>query len=260
MEPDLKKLKEAHGDVIELVTPSKYKVIIRQQTGEDDDVVSDPSGSFMGESLNKFVQGIIIKHGLCDNKAPSYQDIEDMKLCDKYFVIIASRIFSLSNILRFEYEWPDGITAEYEENLEDFIWDYSLEEFPHKGDKGYNSKRIPPHKHQGTGMEFDIGKKKFKFTFINGVGEKYLMTLPMKDLSKNAELKARDLHMEIGEKWVKVDNFKALSAREMVEIRKTVFDNDPVMDIATDIPHPKSGETLSFGILTTPDFLFPREI
>lgn len=261
MTTDLNKLKEAHGDVIELTVPSGYKVIIRQQTGEDDDVISNPDGAFLGQTLNKFVQGIIIKSEFSDNKSPSYQDIENMKLCDKYFVIIASRIFSLGSVVKFEYAWDDGTVAEYEEDLNNYIWDYE-QPFPKRGDLDYSEFRIPPHS-QGTkrDMEFKISTgKTFKFDFMNGVGEKYLMTLPTSQLTKNAELRARNLQQKMGDKWVVISNFKPYTAREMVEIRKVIFDNDPIVQIITEIPHPKTKDTIQYNLLGSVDFLFPREI
>ncbi len=257
-----KKLDKATTDAIKLVTPSGFEVIIRQQTGEDDDVISNPNGAYLGEALNKFVQGIIIKLG-ANGTAPSYNDIENMKLGDKYFIMIASRMFSLGPVLKFEYEWDDGEVAEYEEELENYIWDYELDGFPEKGSELYSPYRIPPHKHgDSTQMEFSITSgKKFRFTFMNGLGEKYLMTLPEDQLSKNTELKARNLEQKLGEEWVKVENFKAYTAREMSNIRKEVFDNDPITEVLTEIPHPtKKGKKIMYSLLTSPDFLFPREI
>ena len=256
-----KKFEDTTADQITLTTPSGYEVTIRQQTGEDDDVISNPNGSYMGEALNKFVQGIVIKLG-SDGIAANYHDIEKMKLGDKYFIIIASRIFSLGPILKFQYEWDDGLVADYEEDLESYIWDYSLEDFPEKGSELYSPFRIVPHKHGKLHqLEFVIPSgKKFRFTFMNGVGEKYLMSLPMDELTKNTELKARNLEQQIGTDWVKVETFKAYSAREMAAIRKEVFDNDPITEVLTEIPHPKTKEKMPYSILSSSDFLFPREI
>ena len=257
-----KKLDEANSDAIKITTPSGFEVIIRQQTGEDDDVISNPNGAYLGEALNEFVKGIITKLGPKDI-TPTYNDIEHMKLGDKYFIMIASRIFSLGPVLKFEYEWDDGEVAEYEEELDNYIWDYALDGFPEKGSKLYSPYRIPPHKHgEDIQMEFSIPSgKKFRFTFMNGIGEKYLMTLPENELSKNTELKARDLEQKLGEDWVKVETFKAFTAREMSSIRKSVFDNDPITEVLSEIPHPKNkNKKIMYSLLTSPDFLFPREI
>jgi len=257
---DLKKLTEQYGDVIEVVTPSGDKVVLRQQTGEDDDILSSPTGSYLGENLNKFVQGIVVRGG--KGIKPTYDDIESMKLCDKYFIIIASRIFSLGNIVRFEYEWPDGLVAEYEEDLEQLIWDYASDDFPVKGDVLYNKFRIPPHQGGNKGgEEFTTSSgKHFRFTYMNGEGEKYLMQLSIESLGKNTELRARQLEQKLGDNWVKVENFKNYNAKEMVEIRNKVFMADPIIQIFTEIPHPKTKEKIEFPILSSSDFLFPREI
>jgi len=261
---DPKKLVEGNLDTIELTVPSGYKVTIRQQTGDDDDIATSTQYIAKNENLNRFVQAIIVSTEFSNGKQLSLDNILDMKLRDKYFIVISSRIFSLGPILKFEYEWPDGTVAEYEEDLTNYIWDYSLPigEFPFKGHELYNPYRLKPHpRGNDLDMEFTISTGKvFKFTFINGIGENYLMTLPIDQLSKNAELKARDLRFQMKDQWVKVQNFKTFTAREMMEIRKNVFDIDEVVEVLTEIPHPRTGETVQYPVIGNSDFLFPREL
>jgi len=261
MNNGIEELEKLHGEVAILTTPSGYEVVIRLQTGEDDDVLSDPSGAFLGSGINKFVQGIIVKFK--GGKSATYEDVEQMKLGDKYFIVIASRIFSMGAVMKFDYEWPDGRIASYEEDLTSYIWDYSKDDFPKKGDQLYSPYRIPPHLHGGKKeLEFKITtKKEFKFTFMDGVGERYLMTLPEVELTKNTELKARGLKQKIGADWQDVNSFKNIVAKEMMEIREMVFKNDPIVEIVTIIPHPvKQNEKIEYPILASSDFLFPRGI
>lgn len=261
---DPKKIAETSQESIELVTPSGYNVTIRQQTGDDDDIATSAQFISKNENVNRFVQAVILSSEMSGGAKPTLEEILDMKLRDKYFIVIASRIFSLGPILKFEYEWPDHLVAEYEEDLRDYLWDYSIpnSEFPKPGDPLYSSERLKPHaKGIDKDMEFTISTGKiFKFTFINGHGENYLMGLPIDQLSKNAELKARDLRYQVDGNWVKVQSFKTFTAREMVEIRKNVFDVDEVIEILTEIPHPKTGETIQYPVIGNSDFLFPREI
>lgn len=261
---NLKKLKEAYGDVIELVGPSGFKYTIRQQTGEDDDIISNTSNALDGTAVNEFVQVIVIKTDMTPTGRLSLEDVLKMKLCDKYFIIIASRIFSIGQVAKFNYEWSKGLIVEYEEDLEKYIWDYSdtEKEFPEPGHKGYFKYRIKPHKFgKDYTREFTlVTGKRIKYDFVNGYGEKYLMLLPEDKLSKNQELFARNIFLFLNTDWVKIENFKNFTPKEMAEIRKDIFHNDPVLEIYTDLENPSTKEKVSYPLLASTDFFFPREI
>lgn len=264
MEANFEKLSQLYGDIKELTTPSGFKVIIREQNGEDDDILSRGSGIADGTSANRFVQSIVVSTDMTDSKRLSLEDVEKMKLCDKYFIIVASRIFSIGQIVKFEFTWKDiKSPVPYEEDLGLYIWDYANENFPFSTeDNDYFQYRIKPH-HFGKDRSFEFitdSGKRLRFDFMNGIGEKYLMKLPEAELSKNQELLARNLHQYIDDKWVKVSNFKSFSTSDMREIRGTVFENDPVLELYSEIEHPLSGEKVNHPIIATSDFFFPRQI
>lgn len=264
MEPNLEKLREVHGEILELVTPSGYKVIIREQTGEDDDILSNAKDVLDATSSNRFLSGIVLHCDYTDNGKLNLDDARNVKLCDKYFIMIASRIFSLGQIVKFSYTWPDKLEVDYEEDLGLLIWDYHDEKkpFPVEGDKDYWKYRIPPHpfgKEANREITLESGKI-ISYAFINGVGEKWLMDLPEDRQSVNVELLARGIEQKIGKDWVKVQNFKKFTPREMIEIRKDVEKNDTNLSLISDLEHPHTKQVIQYPIMGSPDFFFPREI
>lgn len=257
--------KKIHGDTKEFISPSGYKFLIREQTGDDDDVISNAKDTADGISAAKFLSSIIISTDFTGNSRLSKEDALNLKLCDKYFLFIVSRIFSLGQILKFEYDWGNGKPpVAYEEDLLNYIWEYgnSKKPFPNTGDKEYFPFRIKPHPHgKETDMEFTTTTNKvLKFDFINSHGENYQMKLPDHLMSKNQELKARNLRQKVGEEWIKIESFKNFLPMEMVEIRKIVLDNDPIIELFTEIENPYNSEKQYMPILGNADFFFPREI
>lgn len=264
MEANFSKLTEAYGEVKELTTPSGFKVVLREQNGNDDDVLSKGSGVVDGSSANRFVQGIVVHTNFTESGKLSLEDVEKMKLCDKYFIMIASRIFSIGQIVKFQFTWSDiKKPMDYEEDLGLYIWDYEKGDFPFSEDhEDYFQYRIKPHSHgKETSLEHVLSSgKKIKFDFMNGTGEKYLMKLPEQEVSKNQELIARNLQQFVNNAWVKVSNFRNFTVTDMVEIRNFVFENDPVLEIYSEIEHPITHEVVKHPIIGTTDFFFPRQI
>ena len=128
---DIEKLHELFGETITLTTPSGYKVVLRQQTGDDDDIISSANLAQDGTSINKFVAGIVVDTDFNSNGRLTLEDILKMKLSDKYFILFSSRIFSLGQIINFNYEWPTTPEypnptepVEYSEDLSKYIWEY----------------------------------------------------------------------------------------------------------------------------------------
>lgn len=259
---DVLKLKEVYGDVTELTTPSGHRVVIRQQTGEDDDILSRGESVMDGSFTANFLSGIIIDSDITPSGRLNKEDVLNLRLADKYFILIASRIFSLGQILHYEYKWPKlPNPISYEEDLGLYIWDYS-QPFPNNpSDEDYYEYRIKPTGTKEKIHEFTIKSgKRLRFEYMNGKGERFLINLPPEKQSKNQELLARNLQVWLNNDWVRIENFKSFKAFEMVEIRKEVFDNDPILEIYTEIENPVTKEILPFPILGSVDFFFPREI
>jgi len=259
---DLEKLKQTYGEVLELLTPSGNVVRLRQQTGEDDDIISNAADSIDGSSFANFISTIVVDSDITELGTLTTKDVLDLKLADKYFILISSRIFSIGQIVKFEYIWEgDKYPIPYEEDLGLYIWDYK-KKFPEVGDEDYYPFRIKPYnKGKEKSRKITLStEKKIHYKYNNGYSERYLMSLPSQEQTKNQELIARDIELEINNKWVKIESFKSFTPLEMMEIRNDVEKNDPVMDIFSELIHPIKKTKTLFAIIGSADFFFPREI
>lgn len=265
MKPNYEKLTEVHGDTQELITPSGHRIIIRQQNGEDDDVLSNAKAVEDGSSSVKFISRIVVYNDITENGILNLDDTRNLKLSDKYFIMLASRIFSLGQIVKFEYQWGDlKEPTPYEEDLGLYIWGYHDPElpFPEVGDEGYYKYRIRPHKFgKETQRELKLSTgKQIRYNFMDGNGEKWLMELPLERQSVNAELFARKIELYLNKGWVPIQNFKSFTSLEMMEIRKDVEENDITTALVTELEHPTTGQILEYPLVGSPDFFYPREI
>lgn len=262
---DLEKLEEVYGAVQTLITPSGFNVTIREQNGEDDDILSKPKDALDGTSIVKFVSGIVVDTDITDNGKMPLDVARALKPCDKYFIVIASRIFSIGQMVKFSYQWEgDTEPIEYEEDLGLYIWPHiGGEKFPIIGDEDYFKFRIAPHPH-GKLMSREItlaSQKVIRYKFMNGGGEKYLMNLQEGQYSVNAEIMARGLELKIGETFQKVQSFKSFTTTDMREIRNDISKNDPEVVLISELGHPSDpNKLINYPIIASNDFFFPREI
>lgn len=259
------RLKELYGDVLTVTTPSGHIVTIREQNGEDDDILSNAKGVLDGSSTNRFIAGLIVDTDITSSGLFSVEDARNLRLADKWFIMLSSRIFSLGQFLKFNYKWVDGLEVEYEEDLGLYIWDYSAVEampFPELGETNYFPQRIPPSKtgkQKSREITLNSGKV-IKYSFMDGHAEKWLMSLSEEQQSVNTELLARKLELRMESGWVKVENFKSFSPRDMMEIRKDVQEYDPAISLITELVHPINNTKVDYPLIASTDFFFPRGI
>jgi len=260
---DIEKLRSFYGKIHEFITPSGYTMIIREQNGNDDDVITKTGNSNIN-SINAFIQGIIIYCELFpDVQQLSMAQLMALKLRDKYITLLQSRIFSLGNILNFSYDWkvPGRPPFDYTEDLNKYIWDYSTP-FPQLGDKEYFKYRTKPY---ANGLEIEkelllSSTKKVKYQYLSGISEKTLLDRVDNDITINDELRARGFQWEVKGTWMIVENFKDFSPKDMIEIRNDVNAVDEKMQSLTEIENPLNGTIVTLPLLGISDFFFPREI
>lgn len=256
----------AYGETEYVVLPSGYNVTIREQNGADDDILSNQSLSKDLSNLNLFIAGLVVKTNLPFAKGERLDSktVLKMSLRDKYYLIFRSRIFNIGNEISWEYDWgkDNGGKANYKEDLNNYIWDFA-KEFPEPESSEYKETLVEPHlKDPYIPLEFTLRSgKKLRCTALNGESEQYLLKLRMDQQTRNTELKARFLEIDIDGNWMKVENFSMFSKREMVELHQIVTLVDPNVDVSTELVNPKD-ETINiqFPIIGAPDFFFPGEI
>lgn len=259
----------SYGRMGKLLLPSGNMVVIREQNGNDDDVLSSFGASDLDTAaINRFIAGIILENTFSFSKSKkrvSETEVLNMLLNDKYFILMVSRIFSLGEELEFAWDWKgDTGKIEYSESLLPYVWDYK-NPFPEEADEDYFRLRIPPY----YGLSEDnlvyvtlASGKKVSYSCLDGNGENYLLKRKPEERTANAPLKARRLSLwnPEDEKYLEVPNFSAFSPKDLSEIRKSVKENDPQFEGTTEIINPSTGETLSVPLVGITDFFYPREI
>ena len=246
------------------VTPSGYEVTIREQNGEDDDVLSNPVEAQNMMNLSRFIANIVVNCNYNERGRLTPNEAHELPALDRYCILFNSRKFSLGETVDFVYDWgtENGGKQEYSQELDEFLFDYS--KIPTDEDILAKPNAIPfyPMGSQFKDIEFETSTgKKLKFDLLNARAESYLLELPLDQRTKNKELVARNLMLEVDGKWDKVTNFRMFSVKEMREIRNEVIGNDPVFMGITSIENPKvPGQTTDISIVALKDFFYPGEM
>lgn len=255
-----------YGKLKELILPSGYKALIREQNGNDDDIISNQATAKDLTNMNMFISSLVIETDLpfAINKKLSIESVRKMLLRDKYFILFSSRIHSMGNLIKFTYDWgtDNGGIIEYTDDLNNFVWDYN-KEMPEQNSRDFYPYRILPYRHELAYKKFEYqlsSGKNIRFKFLDGHSELYLMNLPVDQQTKNTELKARELEQMIDGEWKTVENFMFFSKKDMAELYKIVGELDPNFNGITELENPKTGEVVKFPIISAKDFFYPVEI
>lgn len=237
------------------LTPSGLEFVLREQTGADDDVINATMDEVT--MINTYLANVIEEDP--NGKRMSPEQVKKLRLGDKYFLVISSRILSLGPTLWFKYEWREGQPAvEYQEDLNQFIWDYT-KEFPKPGSPDYFDQRIPPYP-DADFISVEIEGHKLRMDYLDGFGEAYMIGLPADKRTVNQELIARNLRIFTEGEWKPVVNFASFSARAMVKIRNLVHDFDPPTEGLMTLTNPETLEIIKLPLLAVKDFFFPVKI
>ena len=230
-------------------------VYIREQNGEDDDILSNPIKSETLSNFSEFISRIVVDTNLTPNRKLTEQQAHELPCNIRYAILIASRIFSLGQVMEFEYTWPNGDKIRYEQDLKELLFD-DYHQSPTEEELNAKPFAVPYYPFGNT-KNFTImlqSGKEVSYSLLTGKGEAMMMNTPVK--TKNLELKARDLKLKVGDKWETVQSFALFSPRDMAEIRKSVAENDPYYTGLIELEHPTKGYKAGFSIMGTPDFFY----
>lgn len=244
---------------IEFIGPSGHSFTIREQNGEDENILSNPSDVKNLMNLTKFISAIVVKTNFTKTGKLSIQDSLELPLLDRYCILIKSRIFSLGDTLEFTYRW-DNKEVEYEEDLNLFVFD-NYGENPSESELDSKPNAIPYYpltESHGIIEQLSSGKV-ISYDILTGKGEQFIITLPESKRTRNAELMARNLKLQVDGKFETVHNFSSFTVREMAEIRRIIKSNDPVFEGLTDIVNPETGEVIKYPIMASPTFFYLTE-
>lgn len=244
------------------VAPSGSSYTIREQNGEDDDILSNPTTGKNLLNLSYFIASIVVDQNFYPKKGKlSVEDALKLPSNDRYAILLNSRIHSIGNILEFNHDWEDkGGIIGYELDLEEFVFNKSIEDISEEELK-LKPEAIPlyPNK-EFRDIPFNVGTKELLFDVLTGESEQYMIELPLDKRTKNQELIARNLRLEINGKYERVTNFRSFSVKEMNAIRKHIMSLDPIFSGNTKINNPNTNESTYVNILSLPDFFWPEGI
>lgn len=241
-----------------LPTCSNY-VVIREQNGEDDDIISNPVKAANLTNLSELISRIVIDTDLTPNKRLTEEQASNLPCNSRYAILMASRINSLGHIMEFDYAWADGTKVRYEQDLNESLFsDYSKS--PEESEMIEKPYAIPYYPFGSTHEFFYTlaSGKEIKFNLLDGKGESKIVTTPIK--TKNLEVIARGLAIKVDDKYETVQNFSMFSSKDMREIRNYMNEADPIYNGCIEVEHPLTHQKELFSILGNPAFFYGAEI
>lgn len=248
--------------------PSGIEYTIREQNGQDEEVLTNVAEAKKYMTINNFLQGIIEKTSKKEGKL-TIQEVLDIPWLDRQCILFNSRVFSLGEILEFTYKWPKengkGYTLfEYELDLNEYLFNYSKRDTITPEEIEAKPQAIPFYPvyplPQNNLFIFELSSgKKIRFKLLDGNAELFLIRLPIEEQSRNTEMIARSLELQVDGKWERVQNFSLFSVKDMRELRKHIAQVDPSFAPETEVANPSTEESLTINIHSIPDFFFPGE-
>lgn len=246
----------------EFTAPSANIFTIREQNGEDEDILSNPREMKTLLHLSRYISAIVVSTTFTRTGKLTLADALALPLLDRYCILLQSRIFSLGETLEFEYQWSPNHTVSYEEDLTKYLFS-SYDSTPSEEELNSKPNAIPFYLDPSIieGKEFTLASgKRVWWQAANGNTEQTILKLSEDKRTRNAELVARNLKLEVDGKFESVKNFTLFSVRDMAEIRKLVATYDPTFAGMTDLENPDTGEIIQYPILAAPSFFFLTEL
>lgn len=244
------------------MAPSGRTFTIREQNGEDEEIITNPVDSKNLMNLTKYISAIVVKTNATSYGKLTLEDALRLPVLDRYCILFNSRIFSLGKEVEFTYKWSKDNTITYSQDLEEFILDYSN---PTKEELEAKPNAIPCYvgTKDSSGfvkMEYEEelnSGKVIQFSLMDGEKESELVTLPKNKLTRNSGLLVRKLKLKVGNEFERVENFSLFTSRDMAEIHRLVNTVDPIFHGTTQIENPEEPElVVDYPIMAAPDFFY----
>lgn len=246
----------------EFTTPSGHVVTIREQNGADDDILSNTVEAATLMNLSRFIAGIVVKADYYENGKLNAEQAHKLPALDRYAILFQSRIFSLGDTIDFTFDWRDrGGQVQYEQDLNEFLYDYSKEPTEEELEEKPNAIPFYPGGKKFKDFELTTSSGKLvRFDLLTASGEAWAANLPAEKQTRNAGLLARKLRLLVNDKWETVSNFSMFSVKDMIEIRREVLTWDPVFTGNTTIENPSTHDTAEVNVVSMKDFFYLGEI
>lgn len=242
--------------------PSGRLFEIREQNGEDEEIITNPVDSKNLMNLTKYISAIVIKTNATKSGRLTIEDALKLPLLDRYCILFNSRIFSLGEEVEFTYKWDNKDSVTYSQDLREFLFDYAIlpteqemEEKPNaipyypgrKGEDGFTLMQYTEELNSGKVIQFEL---------MDGEKESQMVQLSPSKLTRHSTLLLRNLKLKVDDKFEKVENFSLFSSRDMAEIHRLVNTVDPIFHGYTQIENPETGNMMDYPIMAAPDFFY----
>ncbi len=250
------------------VLPSGYYVVIREQNGEDDNILSNPTLQKNLEHHTNFIAGIIVDTDLpmAVKGRITAENAKEILLNDKYTILFQSRIFSIGDEIQFPYVWTlsDGKKDKvmYSDTLSDYVWDFETPA-PLEGKEGYNQYRVKPYAAEAYNkvLLYLASGKEVRFHLLNTNSERTLANAIIDGTySRTKDLISRGLEIKINEEWMLVENFAMFNKIDMTELYRLTELVDPTFLGISELLHEPTGTVNTINLITLTDFFFPEGI
>lgn len=251
---------------LQFIAPSGYSYTIREENGEDEEILSNQADMSGGMNVAKFLAAIIIATDFTESGKVTLEDVLNIPTLDRNCILFKSRIFSLGPCVSFYYDWTQG-TGEptmYEQDLTELIYaDYATE--PSEEEMIAKPGALPfyPDRDLARAIKFKdyefnlTSGKKIKFDFMNSRAE--MEFLNSEKQTRNTQLLCRNLCLEVNGKWEKVQRFHLFSVKDMAEIHQITQQVDPVWNGLAEVENPITHEKAKYPIVMAPRFFFLTE-
>lgn len=259
----MEKLEIFKGQQLTFTTPSGVPVTIREQSAQDDDLLSALSGNVQDRilgNMNKFIAQIVQENGFNNKNHLTVEEVENLKLKDKHYILLKSRIHSIGEDLDFEHicqnedcnhKYPVSInlTKTFDADLSRPLKEQETTEYT-----------ITPYP-KGTDSHFEITLSsglRLRLEYLTGKGEIFMLrAFENKNITGNTELLARNLSYWDGQEWKLLKSLNVFSKRDSIEIRKQLKGIDEQFNGGVATTCPKCGNEAFLPFTTLPDFFFP---
>lgn len=246
--------------------PSGNSVTIREQNADDDEILSQIETATALEAsreediknLNQFIVQIVVFNQATGNRYITLKEVEAMKLRDKYYILLMSRIHSLGSDINFEWGCRNKACKhkfDVEDDLTRFInpWDNTAEEPEFK----------PYPENAGDFHELTLASGKVvRFKYMTVQSELDVLALSKDTINRNTELYARELSLKTDEDpsgWLKLSNLAIFSKKEIGPIRNAINKVDSQAALIKEVDCPKCQSPNIVPYTSLKDFFFPAE-
>jgi len=187
--------------------PSGRLFEIREQNGEDEEIITNPVDSKNLMNLTKYISAIVVKTNATKSGRLTIEDALKLPLLDRYCILFNSRIFSLGEEVEFTYKWDNKDSVTYSQDLREFLFDYAvlpteqeMEEKPNaipyypgrKGEDGFTLMQYTEELNSGKVIQFEL---------MDGEKESQMVQLSPSKLTRHSTLLLRNLKLKVDDKF-----------------------------------------------------------